>query len=149
MNLTNGGTAAYRSTLPRPSRIFLLCPFTQNTTPSKRSEDGSGTQASTSEICNVCGSTDVATGFKQCQCHKRAVSAIIASFAKIGLNPEEQIARTEFKNMIIQAPDEPPSQLAETVLAFESTFPGRGQGKRRGHSITDTMRIIRKTQPRW
>ena len=105
-----------------------------------------GIQASTAEICNVCSSTDVATGFKQCLCHKRAVSAIIDSFSKISLSPEEQKARTDFKNMIIQAPDEPPSQFAATVLDYETTFPGRGQGKRRGHYIGATMNIIRKYQ---
>ena len=139
-------------TVPKDMRSDVLpVPPTlpHNTTPSERPEDGSGTQASTSGFCNVCGSKDVATGFKQCRCHRRTISAIIASFAKIGLNPEEQIAHTDFKNMIFQAPDKPPSQLAETVLAFESAFPGRGRGKGRGHSITDTMRIIRKTRPRW
>ena len=95
----------------------------------------------------MCSSTDVATGFKQCLCHKRAVSAIIDSFSKICLSPEEQKARTDFKNMIIQAPDEPPSQFAATVLDFELTFPGRGQGTRRGHYIRATMDIIKKYQP--
>ena len=103
-------------------------------------------QVSTTQICNVCSSTDVATGSKQCQCHKRAVLAITESFSRIGLSHEEQKARTDFKNMIIQAPDEPPSQFAATVLDFETTFPGRGQGKRRGHYMGATMNIIRKYQ---
>ena len=155
-NSTDSSTSTCGSTLPRPppknTRIFLFCApptLPHNTTPNEKPEDESGTQASTSGICNVCGSNDVAAGFKQCQCHRRTISTIIASLAKIGLNPEEQIAHTDFKNMIFQAPDNPPSQLSETVLAFEAAFPGRGRGKRRGHSITDTMRIIRKTRPRW
>ena len=157
-NSTDSSTSTCGSTPPRPppkyTRIFLFCaPLpphpSPNTTPNGKPEDESGTQASTSGTCNVCGSNDVAAGFKQCQCHRRTISTIIASLAKIGLNPEEQIAHTDFKNMIFQAPDKPPSQLSETVLAFEAAFPGRGRGKRRGHSITDTMRIIRKTRPRW
>ena len=103
-------------------------------------------QVSTTQICNVCSSTDVATGSKQCPRHKRAVFAITESFSRIGLSHEEQKARTDFKNMIIQAPDEPPSQFAATVLDFETTFPSRGQGKRRGHYMGATMNIIRKYQ---
>ena len=143
---TKCGTAAYRSTLPRPYRIFLLSRPPRDATPGERSEDGLGIQASTTKICNVCSSTDVATGSKQCPCHRKAVTAIIGSFSKIGLSHEEQKARTDFKNMISQAPDEPPSQFAATVLDFELTFPGRGQGTRRGHYIRATMDIIKKYQ---
>ena len=133
-----------------------------------------GFQASTAEFCNVCSSSDVATGFKQCLCHKRAVSAIIDSLSggrlcykravsaiidslSEGLSPEGQQALTDFKTtmnqaqaltdfktMMNQAPSKPPSQFAETVLDFESKYPGRGSGKRRGSSSQDSMRIVYK-----
>ena len=86
--------------------------------------------------CNVCESTDMAAGMKQCKQHNRTVRNIFAS-----LEGDDEGTQT-FTEMRDTAPDHPPSQFASTVKEHEEKFPAPGRGKKRTNTKSHTASII-------
>ena len=88
--------------------------------------------------CNVCTDTDMAKSSKHCKKHKRTVEVMVESLKS---DPEKL---KEFTDLRDNAPDEPPSAFASSVTEFELKFPGRGSGKKRGHTTSDVVVTVTK-----
>ena len=88
--------------------------------------------------CNVCNDTDMAKSSKHCKKHKRTVEVMVESLKS---DPEKL---KEFTDLRDNAPDEPPSAFASSVTEFELKFPGRGSGKKRGHTTSDVVVTVTK-----
>ena len=88
--------------------------------------------------CNVCESTDMAPGMKQCKLHNRTVRNILAS-----LEGDEE-ATKGFTQMRDAAPQHPPSQFASTVKEHEEKYPAPGRGKKRVNNKEQTAAVVQK-----
>ena len=107
-----------------------------STTTTKAKAKGKATGMYTK--CNVCESTDMAAGMKQCKQHNRTVRNIFAS-----LEGDDEGTQT-FTEMRDTAPDLPPSQFASTVKEHEEKFPAPGRGKKRTNTKEQTAALVTK-----
>ncbi|CAK0839299.1 unnamed protein product, partial [Prorocentrum cordatum] len=85
---------------------------------------GCSKAAGTYTNCNVCGSTDMARGMKQCKDHNKSLKA--------------------FCELREKAPEHPPSEFAALVCEFEQKYPAGGRGKKRGHTSASTAELVQK-----
>ena len=97
--------------------------------------------------CNVCRSTDMAKGMKQCKLHNKSVRSIVASLDAKDKQDGGK-ARKEFEECRDRAPEHPPSEFSAAVFDIEEKIQARAAARREVIRASARPPVLRNTDRR-